>query len=153
MACATASPTQSRTFENSHHYRSQNNLSHSPVYNNINPSNLSKTQSFTENLNSLDSEQQMGLQITDLNTDNIQLNSFVLRETQLLDNQLNNLKYPDTKLNNDLTFHEKENSLLSASRLRLLQDTTMIESALDLDSLDDSSLGTSTQTGLLKVII
>lgn len=28
---------------------------------------------------------------------------------------------------------------LSASRLRLLQDTTMIESALDLDSLEESS--------------
>lgn len=29
---------------------------------------------------------------------------------------------------------------LSASRLRLLQDTTMIESALDLDSLEDTSM-------------
>lgn len=41
---------------------------------------------------------------------------------------------------------------LSASRLRLLQDTTMIESALDLDSLEEStsSVGTGSQAGLLK---
>jgi len=40
---------------------------------------------------------------------------------------------------------------LSASRLRLLQDTTMIESALDLDSLEESSVGAGSQAGLLKV--
>lgn len=40
---------------------------------------------------------------------------------------------------------------LSASRLRLLQDTTMIESALDLDSLEESSVGTGSQAGLLKL--
>ncbi|XP_043271624.1 palmitoyltransferase app isoform X3 [Venturia canescens] len=40
---------------------------------------------------------------------------------------------------------------LSASRLRLLQDTTMIESALDLDSLDDSSVGRGSQSGLIKM--
>ncbi|XP_039294227.1 palmitoyltransferase ZDHHC18 [Nilaparvata lugens] len=42
---------------------------------------------------------------------------------------------------------------LSASRLRLLQDTTMIESALDLDSLEESctsSVGASSQAGLLR---
>lgn len=41
---------------------------------------------------------------------------------------------------------------LSASRLRLLQDTTMIESALDLDSLEEStsSVGAGSQAGLLK---
>uniref|UniRef100_A0A0A9YWZ0 Palmitoyltransferase n=2 Tax=Lygus hesperus TaxID=30085 RepID=A0A0A9YWZ0_LYGHE len=41
---------------------------------------------------------------------------------------------------------------LSASRLRLLQDTTMIESALDLDSLEEStsSIDTGSQAGLLK---
>lgn len=41
---------------------------------------------------------------------------------------------------------------LSASRLRLLQDTTMIESALDLDSLEESvsSIDTNSQAGLLK---
>nr|CAD7573465.1 unnamed protein product [Timema californicum] len=40
---------------------------------------------------------------------------------------------------------------LSASRLRLLQDTTMIESALDLDSLEESSVGTGSQAGLIKL--
>lgn len=40
---------------------------------------------------------------------------------------------------------------LSASRLQLLQDTTMIESALDLDSLEDtSSIGTGSQVKLVK---
>lgn len=43
------------------------------------------------------------------------------------------------------------NQPLSASRLRLLQDTTMIESALDLDSLEEStsSVGASSLHGLL----
>lgn len=40
---------------------------------------------------------------------------------------------------------------LSASRLRLLQDTTMIESALDLDSLEDASVGRGSQAGLIKL--
>ncbi|KAJ8886085.1 hypothetical protein PR048_012292 [Dryococelus australis] len=39
---------------------------------------------------------------------------------------------------------------LSASRLQLLQDTTMIESALDLDSLEESSVGTGSQAGLIR---
>ncbi|XP_050542492.1 palmitoyltransferase ZDHHC9 [Daktulosphaira vitifoliae] len=40
---------------------------------------------------------------------------------------------------------------LSASRLQLLQDTTMIESALDLDSLEEtSSIGTGSQVKLVK---
>lgn len=34
---------------------------------------------------------------------------------------------------------------LSASKLRLLQDTTMIESALDLDSLEEASLSCISQ--------
>lgn len=41
--------------------------------------------------------------------------------------------------------------MLSASRLQLLQDTTMIESALDLDSLEDtSSVGAGSQVKLVK---
>lgn len=41
---------------------------------------------------------------------------------------------------------------LSASKLQLLQDTTMIESALDLDSLEEStsSLGANSHAGLIK---
>ncbi|XP_075233061.1 palmitoyltransferase app isoform X2 [Lycorma delicatula] len=48
--------------------------------------------------------------------------------------------------------HENNLVPLSASRLRLLQDTTMIESALDLDSLEEStsSVGASSQAGLLR---
>lgn len=45
------------------------------------------------------------------------------------------------------------NGLLSASRLRMLQDTTMIESALDLDSIDETSLGAGGQVGLMKVTV
>lgn len=41
---------------------------------------------------------------------------------------------------------------LSASKLQLLQDTTMIESALDLDSLEEStsSVGANSHAGLIK---
>lgn len=81
------------------------------------------------------------------NNDDLQLDSIVIR-----DPHIDKRKSDDVRLDNDLTLQEKENSLLSASRLRLLQDTTMIESALDLDSLDDSSLGTNSQVGLMKVV-
>ncbi|XP_066586547.1 palmitoyltransferase ZDHHC9 isoform X2 [Prorops nasuta] len=43
------------------------------------------------------------------------------------------------------------NAPLSASKLKFLQDTTMIESALDLDSLEDASVGRGSQAGLLKM--
>lgn len=43
-------------------------------------------------------------------------------------------------------------TVLSASRLQLLQDTTMIDTALDLDSLDGSSIGNSSQVGLVKIV-
>lgn len=39
----------------------------------------------------------------------------------------------------------------SADRLRMLHDTTMIDTALDLDSLDGSSMGNSSQSCLVKV--
>lgn len=38
----------------------------------------------------------------------------------------------------------------SADRLRMLHDTTMIDTALDLDSLDGSSMGNSSQSCLVK---
>ncbi|KAH8264772.1 hypothetical protein KR038_000312 [Drosophila bunnanda] len=38
----------------------------------------------------------------------------------------------------------------SAERLRMLHDTTMIDTALDLDSLDGSSMGNSSQSCLVK---
>lgn len=46
-------------------------------------------------------------------------------------------------------------TILSATKLKLLQESTMIESALDLDALEEQSVasinsGNSSQTGLLK---
>lgn len=41
----------------------------------------------------------------------------------------------------------------SPSRMRLLHDTTMIDTALDLDSLDGSSLGNNSQACLVKTAI
>ncbi|KAH8416946.1 hypothetical protein KR009_006082 [Drosophila setifemur] len=38
----------------------------------------------------------------------------------------------------------------SAERLRMLHDTTMIDTALDLDSLDGSSMGNNSQSCLVK---
>lgn len=152
LAIAPVLPLQ-RPLENPQHYKSQPSLNHSPIYNNIIASNtLAKTQSFADNLNSTGGKQ-IELKETSINIENLQLDPIVLRESHLLDNLVMKPKYPDSKLDNDLTVQEKENSLLSASRLRLLQDTTMIESALDLDSLDDSSLGTNSQAGLMKVIV
>lgn len=152
LAIAPVLPLQ-MPLENSQHYKSHPSLNHSPIYNNIIASNnLAKTQSFSDNLNST-KEKHIELKETNINVENLQLDPIVLRESHLLDNVVIKTKYPDTKLDNDLTIQEKENSLLSTSRLRLLQDTTMIESALDLDSLDDSSLGTNSQAGLMKVIV
>lgn len=48
------------------------------------------------------------------------------------------------------------NSFINSNRMRLLQDTTMIDTALDLDSLDGSSLGNSnnnSQSCLVKTAI
>lgn len=86
------------------------------------------------------------------NIDDLQLDPVVLHENHCVTSIADRRKSSETKLDNDLTLNEKQNSLLSASRLRLLQDTTMIESALDLDSLDDSSIGTNSQAGLMKVV-
>lgn len=45
------------------------------------------------------------------------------------------------------------NAFCSPSRMRLLHDTTMIDTALDLDSLDGSSLGNNSQACLVKTAI
>lgn len=45
------------------------------------------------------------------------------------------------------------NAFCSPSRMRLLHDTTMIDTALDLDSLDGSSIGNSSQACLVKTAI
>lgn len=48
------------------------------------------------------------------------------------------------------------NSFINSNRMRILQDTTMIDTALDLDSLDGSSLGNSnnnSQSCLVKTAI
>jgi len=56
--------------------------------------------------------------------------------------------------NIDKTLHPDANGTkqLSASKLRLLQESTMIESALDLDTLEEHSTNSASgsQTGLLK---
>lgn len=139
---AIAPPTLEfhKPVENSQQYKSQPSLSHSPIYNNLispSQSSLAKAQSYTDNLNNTN-EKQVDLK-TAINVEDLQLDPIVLRESHMLANLNEKTKFPDLKLDNDLTLQEKENSLLSASRLRLLQDTTMIESALDLDSLDDFS--------------
>ncbi|XP_018577350.1 palmitoyltransferase ZDHHC18 isoform X2 [Anoplophora glabripennis] len=146
----------SRTLEDSQQYKSQPSLNHSPVYNNIvrhtNQVPLGKSHSYADNLNTT-VDKQVELKETTVNIEDLHLDPIVLRESHILSNISENTKFPDLKLDNDLTLQEKENSLLSASRLRLLQDTTMIESALDLDSLDDSSLGTNSQAGLMKIVV
>ncbi|KAJ8955603.1 hypothetical protein NQ318_001433 [Aromia moschata] len=153
LAIAPAVQLQ-RSLEDSQQYKSQPSLNHSPVYNNIVTSNqvpLGKSHSYADNLNSA-VEKQHELKETAVNIEDLHLDPVTLRENHILSSISENTKFPDLKLDNDLTLQEKENSLLSASRLRLLQDTTMIESALDLDSLDDSSLGTNSQAGLMKVV-
>ena len=132
-------PVLQKTTE--HQYTSQTNLNQSPVYSNILSHAqvpLSKSQSYANNLNVAEGKGEVG---------DLHLDPVVLRDAHIVD------KRKDDKLDNDMTLQDKENSLLSASRLRLLQDTTMIESALDLDSLDDSSLGTNSQAGLMKVVV
>lgn len=126
-------------------------LTSNSTFNNIQAhpeTNLSKSHSYSNNLNSdfnEDLDKNCRTNIGDLHLDPI-----VIRNTKHI--AVDKLKSSDARLDNDLTVQDKENNLLSASRLKLLQDTTMIESALDLDSLDDSSLGAnSSQAGLMKV--
>ncbi|KAJ8920673.1 hypothetical protein NQ315_004812 [Exocentrus adspersus] len=145
-----------RTLEDSQQYKSQPSLTNIPVYNNIitytNQVPLGKSHSYTDNLNST-VDKQVDLTEASVNIEDLHLDPVVLRESHILSGMNENTKFSNLKLDNDLTVQEKENSLLSASRLRLLQDTTMIESALDLDSLDDSSLGTNSQAGLMKIVV
>lgn len=82
--------------------------------------------------------------------DDLHLDPVVMRDNHVITSS-NAVMDKRKTLDNDLTLQDKENILLSASRLRLLQDTTMIESALDLDSLDDASIGNNSQAGLMKV--
>ncbi|CAH1402237.1 unnamed protein product [Nezara viridula] len=72
----------------------------------------------------------------------------LLTPTDFIKNRPSDLR--DAELDLDEVTNAVAN--LSASRLRLLQDTTMIESALDLDSLEESvsSIDTGSQAGLLK---
>ncbi|KAK9870474.1 hypothetical protein WA026_008032 [Henosepilachna vigintioctopunctata] len=110
--------------------------------------NLSKSHSYSNNLNA-DLNKELD-KICRTNIGDLHLDAIVVRNNKHTTPE--KPKISEVKLDNDLTVHDKENNLLSASRLRLLQDTTMIESALDLDSLDDSSLGAnSSQAGLMKI--
>lgn len=80
-----------------------------------------------------------------------QVNSNPINMSNTTSNNTNNLtnKNNDSNLNNSNCFVH-----LSASRLKLLQDTTMIDTALDLDSLEEStssSIGThNSQIDLIK---
>lgn len=75
------------------------------------------------------------------------------KETQMIDLSKIDLDLDDVEV---ASSQIGKNSILleplSASKLQLLQDTTMIESALDLDSLEEStsSLGASSHAGLIK---
>lgn len=120
------------------------------------PSNhtLSKSHSYAENINStLDKPLEPPKEPKINMAEDLCLDPVVLRENHILGNVNERTKYTELKLDNDMTVPDKENSLMSASRLRLLQDTTMIESALDLDSLEDSSVGANSQAGLMKVMV
>ncbi|KAL1490562.1 hypothetical protein ABEB36_013234 [Hypothenemus hampei] len=128
------------------HYKSQPSLNH--VYNNVTSSygnSLSKSHSDGENINASEEPK------VDPNED-LCLDPVVLRENHILNVQ-DRPKYAEVKLDNNMTVSDKENSLMTASRLRLLQDTTMIESALDLDSLEESSVSANSQAGLMKVMV
>ncbi|XP_059216925.1 palmitoyltransferase app isoform X1 [Stomoxys calcitrans] len=50
----------------------------------------------------------------------------------------------------NVKLQKMSSSELSSSRLRILHDTTMIDTALDLDSLDDASLANTSQSCLVK---
>ncbi|KAF5288842.1 hypothetical protein FQA39_LY03721 [Lamprigera yunnana] len=135
-------------------YSSQPNLNHSHVYSNISPSQVSitKSQSYAQSINAEVDRHLDTHIITRNNVEDLHLDPIIMNDGHMLSNA-NDKCSPDLNLDNDLTLHDKENSLLSVSRLRLLQDTTMIESALDLDSIDETSLGTSNQHGLTKITV
>lgn len=160
---AIAAPSLPKLNDNAQEqYASQPCLTQqSPVYSNIlgsgvhKQSSLSKSHSYAHNLNA-EPERQANIQnnVEDLHLDTVELrDDHVVTSTLTAgDKRKHQQQQQDNnKLDNDLTLQDKENLLLSASRLRLLQDTTMIESALDLDSLDDSSIGTNSQPGLMKI--
>nr|XP_022907417.1 palmitoyltransferase ZDHHC18 [Onthophagus taurus] len=130
-----------------------------PVYSNImgrnqhhHPGLISKSHSYSHNLNG---DRQMIHRVEDLHLDLVELReSHIASAAVAALNEKTRNEKEVVKLDNDLTAQDKENLMLSSSRLRLLQDTTMIESALDLDSLDDSSIGTNqSQAGLMKVSV
>lgn len=143
-------PVLPKTDSVSSQYVSQPVLNETPLYSNLLPDTLTKSQSFT---NKRDSVEEKTSPRVSCNLQDLHLDPVILREAHMLQSFTEKRKSLDHRLDNDLTLQDKENSLLSASRLRLLQDTTMIESALDLDSLDDSSIGTNSQAGLMKIVV
>ncbi|KAJ8971879.1 hypothetical protein NQ314_000492 [Rhamnusium bicolor] len=108
LAIAPAVQLQ-RSLEDSQQYKSQPSLNHSPVYNNIvTPSQvpLGKSHSYADNLNST-IEKQAELKETTVNVEDLHLDPVVLRESHILANISENTKFPDLKLDNDLTLQEK----------------------------------------------
>lgn len=153
LALATPAITKANDIQ----YTSQPCLNQVPVYSNImthiQPQSLSKSQSYvndldkTATINTTPTKKKVEVIVKSSNVDDLHLDPVVIRDNHLLNNVIDKRKI----LDNDLTLQDKENILLSTSRLRLLQDTTMIESALDLDSLDDASIGNNSQAGLMKL--
>lgn len=56
-------------------------------------------------------------------------------------------------VNSSSSSSNSNTNFISPSRMRLLHDTTMIDTALDLDSLDGSSIGNNSQVCLVKTAI
>lgn len=140
-------PSVTKVIELPSQYTSQPCLNQVPVYSNILAHMqipLSKSQSFSNNLDAAPPDK------VEEKVDDLHLDAVVIRENHIMNN-ITEKRNVMERLDNDLTLQDKENILLSASRLRLLQDTTMIESALDLDSLDDLSIGNNSQAGLMKL--
>lgn len=130
---------------------SRQSLQQSPVY-----SNIKVLQTSAQTAPIIITTKQKSFSTNELNIDDLHLDPVIIRENHLIP-ELQTRKNEQTtvdissKKDHELSYQDKESNMLSASRLRLLQDTTMIESALDLDSLDDSSIGTNSQAGLMKI--
>lgn len=100
-------------------YTSQPCLNSAPVYSNV-ASELTKSQSLSQNLDA-------HIDVEDLYLDPVEMSDALVHNNALNATDKRKLE------NNDLTPKDKENLLMSANRMQMLRETTMIESALDLD--------------------
>ncbi|XP_025829253.1 palmitoyltransferase app isoform X2 [Agrilus planipennis] len=128
------------------HYASQPNLSQVHVYSNVtNASNrlINKAQSYSQNINSESKKEEFEV---NSNLEDLHLDSILIQDNV----NISNIK-PIICEESELAAKDKETSLLRANRLRMLQDTTMIESALDLDSIDETSLSLNNREPKVKI--